>query len=301
VVWPREDDMRYDKFRPLTAQRLTAGLDAQGRIVALRHRIVGESIYGRAAPPLLQAAGGFDQPVCEGAETITYGIPNRACHFLRETRGIDVGFWRGVGPGYTKFAIEMLMDELAASAGQDPVRYRLAHLADAPRARAVIEAVMQMSAWERKRPRGRAIGLAYSDAWETHVAQVAEISVDRKTGRIRVHEVWAAVDPGIAVQPRNIAAQIEGGIVFGISAALGEKVTFENGLPMQSNFHDYPVLRINETPVVRVKVMASGDVPGGIGEAGLPPIAAAIASAAFKLSGKRLRSLPLDMAQLRGL
>ncbi len=299
VLWTREDDVRNDKFRPLVAQRLSAGLDAQGKIVALRHRIVGESVYGRSAPPILQGAGGFDQPVCEGAEVITYGIPNRSAHYLRETRGIDVGFWRGVGPGYTKFAIEVLMDELALMNKQDEARYRLAHLADEPRAQAVIQAVMQMSGWEKKRPKGRALGIAYSDAWETHVAQVAEVSIDRKTGRIRVHDVWAAVDPGIAVQPRNIAAQIEGGIVFGISAALSEKILFENGEPQQSNFHDYPVLRMNEAPRVHVKVMPSGGKPGGIGEAGLPNIAPAMANAVFKLTGKRLRDLPLDAEALK--
>ncbi len=128
---------------------------------------------------------------------------------------------------------------------------------------------------------------------------MAEISIDRKTGRIRVHEVWAAVDPGIAVQPKNVAAQIEGGIVFGISAALDEKVVFVNGEPQASNFHDYPVLRMNEVPIVHVKVMPSGDKPGGVGEVGLPPIAPAIANAVFKLTGKRLRSLPLDADALK--
>jgi isoquinoline 1-oxidoreductase beta subunit len=299
LVWTREDDIRHDKFRPLVAQRLSVALDAKGQIVALRHRIVGESIYGRTAPPILQGAGGFDQPVCEGAETITYGIPNRSAHFLRETRGIDVGFWRGVGPGYTKFAIEVLMDELAQMNRQDEARYRLAHLGTEPRAQAVIRTVMQMSGWDRKRPKGRALGIAYSDAWETHIAQVAEVSVDRKTGRVRVHEVWAAVDPGVAVQPRNIAAQIEGGIVFGVSAALSERVLFENGKPQTSNFHDYPVLRMDEAPRVHVKVMPSGDKPGGIGEAGLPPIAPAMANAVFKLTGKRLRELPLDAEALK--
>ena len=299
LVWTREDDLRHDKFRPLVAQRLSVGLDAKGQILALRHRIVGESIYGRTAPPILQGAGGFDQPVCEGAETITYGIPNRSAHFLRETRGIDVGFWRGVGPGYTKFAIEVLMDELAQMNRQDEAHYRLAHLNAEPRAQAVIRAVLQMSSWDRKRPRGRALGIAYSDAWETHTAQVAEVSLNRKTGRVRVHEVWAAVDPGIAVQPRNIAAQIEGGIVFGVSAALSEKVLFENGEPQVSNFHDYPVLRMDEVPRVHVKVMPSGDKPGGIGEAGLPPIAPAMANAVFKLTGKRLRELPLNAETLK--
>lgn len=299
VIWSREDDIRHAKFRPLVVQRLSAGVDAGGNLVALHHRIVSESIYARANPPLFQKAGGRDQPVCEGAEHITYGVPNHVLDFLREQRGVDAGFWRGVGPGYTKFAIETLMDELAASAGKDPVAYRLALLGAQPRARAVIEEAARMANWGGKRPAGRALGIAYSDAWETHVAEVAEVSVDRKTGKIRVHEVWCAVDCGVAMQPRNVAAQIEGGVMFGISAALKEKVTFKGGEAQQSNFHDYQLLRMNEAPKVNVTVVANAFAPGGVGEAGLPPIAPAIANAVAVLTGKRLRQLPLQEAALK--
>lgn len=298
ALWTREDDIRFAKFRPLTAQHLTVGVDAQGNLIALRHRIVGESIFARAMPPIFERAGGRDERVCEGANHITYAVPNRMLNYLREQRGIDVGFWRGVGGGYTKFAIETLMDELAAAADKDPVDYRMQHLQDSPRARAVIEEAARMARWKTPHP-GRALGMAYSDMWESHVAQVAEVSVDAKSGRIRVHEVWCAVDPGVAVQPRNVAAQIESGIVFGLSAALVEKATFKDGVAQQSNFHDYPVLRMDRTPRVNVKVIANENRPGGIGEVGVPPIAPAVANAVFKLTGKRLRDLPLDENLLR--
>jgi isoquinoline 1-oxidoreductase beta subunit len=299
VVWSREDDIRYVKFRPLVVQRLIAGVDSGGNLVALHHRVVSESIYARANPPLFQKAGGRDQPVCEGAEHITYGVPNRVLDYLREQRGLDAGFWRGVGPGYTKFAIETLMDELAAAAGKDPVAYRVALLGTQPRAKAVIEEAARMAKWGTKRPAGRALGIAYSDAWDTHIAQVAEVSVDRKSGRIRVHEVWCAVDCGVVLQPKNVLAQIESGIVFGISAALKEKLSFKDGQALQSNFHDYRILRMNETPKISVNVMVNANAPGGVGEAGLPPIAPAIANAVTVLTGKRLRQLPLQEELLK--
>ena len=292
VVWTREDDVQNDKFRPLVAQHLSAGLDAKGNIVAFRHRIVAESIYARAAPPLFQQAGGKDQPVCEGAE-VNYHVGNHLVEYLREQRGVDVGFWRAVGPGYTKFAIETLIDEIATGAGRDPVEYRIAMLEKSPRARAVIEEAAKMADWKKPRAAGRALGFAYSDAWNTHCAQVAEVSVNKKTGKFRVHEVWSAVDCGIAVQPANVAAQIEGSIMFGISH-LNERITIKEGVVQQSNFHDYPILRMNEAPKVTVKVISTDNHPGGVGEAGLAPIGAAVGNAITKLTGKRIRTLPFD-------
>ncbi len=299
VVWTREDDIRNDKYRPLVAQHLMAGINDKGKVIALRHRIVGESIYARAAPPIFERAGGRDMPVCEGAEHTNYGISSRVLNYMREQRGVDAGFWRAIGPGYTKFAIEGIMDELAAVAKQDAVAFRLNQLSEQPNAAQVIKTVAAMADWNRRRPQGRALGIAYSDAWEAHVAQVVEVSIERKTGRIRVHEVWCAVDPGIALQPRNVAVQMESAIMYGLSALLGEKVVFDKGVPQASNFHDYPILRMNEAPQVHVKVMPSGGKPSGVGEVGLPPLAPAVASAVFKLTGKRLRDLPFDAALLK--
>jgi isoquinoline 1-oxidoreductase beta subunit len=298
VIWTREDDIQYTKPRPLTVQRLEAGLDAQGNLVAFHHRIVSESIYARFAPPAFEKAGGRDLPVCEGAFEPTYGYPNFELDYLREQRGVDVAVWRSVGGGYTKFAIETFLEEVAAAGGKDSVDLRMQLLAKDPRGQAVMREAMAMAGWNRKRPAGRALGIAYSDIWESYIAMVAEVSVDRKTGKVNVHELWSAVDCGVAVQPRNVELQIEGAAIYGLSG-LREKLIYKDGVPQQSNYHDYPVLRGNETPKITTKVIVTNHKPGGIGEVGLPPVAPAVANAVFKLTGKRLRALPFDTAELK--
>ena len=298
VIWTREDDVQFTKPRPLTVQRLEAGLDEQGNLVSFHHRIVGESIYRRFAPPAFQASGGRDLPLCEGAYEPTYAYPNFALEQLLEERGVDVAVWRAVGGGYTKFAIETFIEEVAAAAGKDPVDFRMRLLAKDPRGQAVLREVMAMADWSRLRPAGRALGIAYSDIWETYCAMVAEVSVDRKTGSINVHEIWSAVDTGVALQPRNVERQIESAAVFGLSG-VKEKLLYKDGVPQQSNFHDYPVLRMNEVPKITVRVIVTDNKPGGIGEVGLPPVAPAVANAVFKLTGKRLRELPFDPSLLK--
>ena len=300
VTWTREDDVRNDKFRPLVAQHVEVGLDANSNIVGWHHRLAGESIYARANPNAFKAAGGKDAPFHEGAEFL-YDIKDHLIEFARQERGIDVGFWRAVGGGYTKLAVETLIDEVAALARTDPLAYRLKLLEKHPRAQAVIREAARMAGWERKRPADRALGLAYSDMWETHIAEVVEVSVDKRSGAIRVHGVWAAVDTGVAVLPQNVATQVEGSIVYGISGALKEQVIFKDGVPQQSNFHDYPVLRMNEVPPIAVKVMVTDNAPGGVGECGLPPVAPAIANAVARLTGKRLRHLPFNPARVKAL
>jgi len=225
----------------------------------------------------------------EGVE-ISYNIDNHNVQFMIEERGVQAGFWRAVGPGYTKFAIETLIDEVARGVGADPLAYRLQLLEKNPRATAVVREVGAMAKWGRTLPAGRALGLAYSDAWNTHIAMVAEVSIEG--GRPRVHQVWAAVDCGHALQPRNIQAQVEGSVVFGLSAALHERITLKNGEAQQTNLNSYRILRANETPLISVKVMPTDNHPGGIGEAGLPPIAPAVANAVATLTNKRLRTLP---------
>ena len=298
LIWTREDDIQFTKPRPLTVQRLEAGLDEQGNLVSFHHRIVGESIYRRFAPPAFQASGGKDLPFCEGAYEPTYDYPNFALEQLLEERGVDVAVWRAVGGGYTKFAIETFIEEVAAAAGKDPVDFRMRLLAKDPRGQAVMREAMAMADWSRPRPAGRALGIAYSDIWETYCAMVAEVSVDRKTGSINVHEIWSAVDTGVALQPRNVERQIESAAVFGLSG-LKEKLLYKDGVPQQSNFHDYPVLRMNEVPKITVRVIVTDNKPGGIGEVGLPPVAPAVANAVFKLTGKRLRELPFDSSLLK--
>jgi isoquinoline 1-oxidoreductase beta subunit len=298
VTWTREDDVRNDKYRPLVAQHVEVGLDAKNNIVGWHHRLAGESIYARANPGAFKAAGGKDAPFHEGAEVV-YDIHDLTIEFSRQERSVDVGFWRAVGGGYTKHAVETMIDEVAAQAKMDPVEYRLKMLSKQPRAQAVIREVARMADWKKPRPAGRALGIAYSDMWETHIAEIAEVSLDRKTGLITVHKVWAAVDTGVAVLPANVATQVEGSIIWGVSGALKEQITFKDGVVQQSNFHDYPVLRMNEAPLVEVKVMITDNPPGGIGECGLPPVAPAIANAVARLTGKRLRHLPFNQERVK--
>lgn len=300
VTWSREDDVANDKFRPLVVQHLSAAVDAAGAITGLRHRIVAESIYARAAPPLFQQAGGKDLPTCEGFET-KYDIHNHLCEYLREQRSIDVGFWRAVGGGYTKFAMETFIDEIAAGVNKDPLQLRMELLAKQPRARAVLEEVARMAGYRPGNARrgDRALGVAYSDMWNVHMGCIVEVSVDRATGKVRVHEVWGALDCGHAVQPLNVARQVEGGVAWGVSSALMERLTIKDGVVQQGNFNDYPVLRADEMPKVNVKVMATDNYPGGVGEIGVTPVPPAIANALFVLTGKRMRALPFNAAELR--
>lgn len=230
--------------------------------------------------------------------TLPYGVGVIAetVEAARKAKGaLEVDVWRAVGSGYTKFAMETLLDEVARLRNEDPVAFRLSLLKKQPRAAAVLAEAAKMADWHRECPGDRALGIAYSDSWNTHCAQVVEISLNRVSGAIRVHKVWCAVDPGVALQPGNIAAQIEGAVIQGISHALYEQLTYRNGEAQQSNFHDYPVLRMDEAPEVTTKVMPSlDDPPGGIGEVGLPPVAPAIADAVFALTGKSLRRLPMS-------
>jgi isoquinoline 1-oxidoreductase beta subunit len=296
VIWTREDDMQHAKYRPLEAQFVRIGLDRAGQIIAWHHRIVADSITARYHPDQFKKMGGLDPSVTEGID-FNYDVPGLLAEYVRVDRGVDVGFWRAVGPGYTKFAVECMLDEIASSTAADPLETRLRLLHREPRAQRVLQAVAEMSAWTKRRremPKGAPIGIAYSDAFGSHCAQVAEIDANRDTGEIRVLNVWCAVDPGPAMQPANIQAQIMSGIVFGISHCLHEQITFVNGEVQQANFNDYRVLRMSEIPDIHVQVLDSPlSPPGGIGEAGVPPIGAAIANAfAAVTGGVRLRHYP---------
>jgi isoquinoline 1-oxidoreductase beta subunit len=300
MIWSREDDMMNDKFRPLTAQHVEVGLDASGNIAAWRHRIVNESYLARVMPPDLFAKVRRDI-VSGGGGEMSYAVPNHRVEWVRAARGVDVGAWRGIAAGYTKFAIETLIDEIAALKGEDPVAYRLALLKDDPRAATVVRTVAEMSNWRQKR-QGRAIGIAYSNALKSRTAAAAEVTVDEAKGRIRVHQLWAAVDAGLAVQPKNIVAQIESAMMFGLGAALVEEITLKRGVVQQTNFHEYPVMRMSDVPPMEVKVISTDAEPTGIGEAGVPVVAPAIANAVAALTGKRLRHLPMTPDRVkRGL
>ncbi|MFO0986052.1 MAG: molybdopterin cofactor-binding domain-containing protein [Alphaproteobacteria bacterium] len=302
VIWSREDDIQNDKYRPLTVQAFKVGLDKDGNVVGWQHRMVGESIFARSIPDAFKAMKGRDPAFDDGAELV-YDIPATSIEFLREPRGVDVGFWRAVGCGYTKFAIETLIDELAREKKMDPVAYRLELLKKQPRAAAVVKAAAEMAEWGKKRE-GRHLGFAYADfgpelpissPMKNHCAQVAEISFDRQSGEIRVHNVWCAVDPGVAVNPAIIEAQIQSAVAYGLSAALYEQITIKGGEVQQSNFDTYRVLRMQEMPDVHVKIMPSlKDPPSGIGEVGTPPVAPAIANAIAAATGVKLRHLPMS-------
>jgi isoquinoline 1-oxidoreductase beta subunit len=289
MIWTREDDMTRAKPRPLTAQHLIAGVDARGRIVGLKHRVTAEGVYARVAPPAFRAAGNKDSPVMEFSET-AYDFGSHVVQQCIEDRGIACSFWRGVGPGYLVFALETMIDEVATAGRQDPLQYRLDMLGKDPRAQAVLREAAQMARWTQARSNGRALGIALSAAWNSYIGMVVEASI--KDGKPVVHQIWAAVDCGHALTPRNIQTQVEGGAIFGLSAALGERLSYKGGESQEKNLGAYKLLRANEAPLVSVKVMPTDNYPGGIGEVGLPPLAPALANAIAKLTGKRVRTLP---------
>ena len=290
MIWTREDDFTRAKPRPATAQHLIAAVNAQGKIVGLQHRVVAEQIYARLLPGAFRASGNKDSPVMEFADGI-YDIAGHQVQQMIEDRGVACSFWRGVGAGYIKFGIETLLDEVALGTNQDPLQMRIELCNKSPRAQAVLREVAAMSNWSGSRASGRALGLAFSDAWGTFCAMVVDVSLNQ--GRPVVHNVWAVVDCGHPLTPKNIQTQIEGSAIFGLSAALGEKLSYKAGEPQQKNIGAYTLLRANQVPVVSVKVIPTDNHPGGIGEVGLPPIAPALANAIARLNGgKRLRSLP---------
>lgn len=304
LLLTREDDLAAARPRPMTHHLLKAGLDAKGDLVAWHHRLVAENVDAVAAPPRFKATGGKDIIGWRGLEEPFYAVPNILADAMREVRGMRVNPWRGIGAGYNKFAAESFLDEIAHAMGKDPLALRLELTKDSPRANAVIRAVAEMADWKRPRPKGRALGLAFSDYHDSFGAGIAEVSVDRKSGRIRVHEYWVAGDAGIVVQPENARAQLESAVVYGLSSALLEELTFKDGGVVQTNFHDYQVLRMRDVPQIHTKVLVTDNPPSGLGELGVPCVAPAIGNAVFKLTGKRLRQLPMSpqrvAAVLRG-
>jgi isoquinoline 1-oxidoreductase beta subunit len=202
--------------------------------------------------------------------------------------------WRGIGAGYNKFASECFLDEIAQATGKDPLAIRLELTKDQPRANAVIRTVAEMAQWNRPRPKDRALGIAFADYHESFSAGIAEVSLNRKTGQIRVHNYWIAADPGIVIQPDNVHAQLESAVVYGLGSALSEELTIKDGAIKQSNFHEYRVMRMSDMPEIHTKIVATDNPPTGMGELGVPSVAPAIANAVFKLTGKRLRQLPMS-------
>ena len=300
VVWSREDDIQHDFYRPVSYHRLSGGLDESGTPVAWYHHVVAPSILARFIPgwipgPLLRLAGplkgGIDPTAVEGAIHLAYQVPNVEVRYTQADLGVPVGFWRSVGNTHTAFVVESFVDELAAVAKEDPVEFRRKLLAPGSRHRRVLDAVAEQAGWGSPLPTGMARGIAVHESFGSWCAQVAEVSLE--AGAVRVHRVVAAFDCGTVVNPDTVVAQIEGGIGYGLSAALMGEITIGQGRVQQSNFADYPVLRMNQMPRIEVHLVPSGDAPGGVGEPGTPPIAPAVVNALASLTGRRIRRLPL--------
>jgi isoquinoline 1-oxidoreductase beta subunit len=295
VVWTREDDIRGGYYRPMWYDRMVGGVDAAGNPVAWTHTIVGQSIFQGTFFEQFGVKDGIDGSSVEGAADLLYGIPNLQVDLHTPRIGVPVLWWRSVGHSHNGFAVEAFFDELAHAGGKDPYELRRTLLAKQPRMRAVLNLVAQKANWGKPLPAGRGRGIATHFSFDSYVGQVAEVSVD-KTGAVRVHRMVCAIDCGQVVNPNSVKAQMEGGIIFGLTAALKDEITLEGGRVQQRNFHDYPMLRINESPEIEVYIMPSTENPTGVGEPGVPPVAPAVANAIFAATGKRVRKLPIRLS-----
>ena len=291
LVLPREDDMQRGWFRPVSVHRMWGGIDRRGKIIAWHHRVVAPSITEQWAPG--SSANGLDPEAVDGAADLHYAIPNLKVDYGMLQTPVPVFYWRSVYATQTCFANECFVDELAEAAGRDPVELRRELLADSPRHLVVLDLAATKAGWGRA-PSGRALGIAIHHFFsDTIVAEVAEVSL--VDGAIQVHKVTCAVDCGLVVNPANARYQIESAIVYGLTAALKGEITIEAGRVKQSNFHDYPVLRMPEMPAVEVYFTPGDGVPRGMGEPGVPPLAPAVANAVYRLTGKRIRRLPIRL------
>jgi isoquinoline 1-oxidoreductase subunit beta len=298
VVWTREDDIRGGWYRPMWYDHFAAGLDASGSPVAWTHTIVGQSIMDGTMFEKFTIKDGVDSTSVEGASDLLYGIPNLQVELHSPKNEVPVQWWRSVGHSHTGFSVEAFFDEVAHAGGKDPYELRRKLLADQPRELAVLDLAAQKANWGGPLPAGRARGIATHFSFDSYVAQVAEVSVE-KDGTVHVHRVVAAVDCGRTVNPDTVKAQLEGGIIFGLTAALKTEITLDKGRVQQRNFNDYPMLRMCESPEIEVFIVPSTEHPTGVGEPGVPPVAPAVANAIFAATGKRVRRLPIKPEDLR--
>jgi isoquinoline 1-oxidoreductase beta subunit len=291
VLWTREDDVRNGRFRPLSVHYLRAGLDAAGHIVAWQHRVACDEITAFQDPVRYKGGGERDFLAMAGSELRTYDIPNRLSEQLPQQTGIRTSSLRGIGFGPNKFATEAFLDEIAVRHGLDPVELRLQLLKNTPRGQAAVREVVAMSEYRRARP-GRGLGFSFIDYSGTMVAAVAEASVDRKSGKITVHDFWLALDPGIAVQPDNVLAQTESSIIYGLGLSLTERISFKDGAVQERNIRDYGVPRLEDIPELHLKLLSTPNRPTGAGQMATPIVAPVIAAAVYAASGARVRHTP---------
>ncbi|KWV52160.1 aldehyde dehydrogenase [Bradyrhizobium macuxiense] len=297
VIWSREEDIQHDMYRPYYLDRLSAGLDAAGKPVAWTHRIAGSSVMARYYPPYFK--DGLDPDAVEAAAEPPYALPNIHVDFVRvEPPGVRTSWWRGVGPTHNVFVVESFMDELAHAAKQDPVAYRKGLLRHNPRALAVLSLAAEKAGWGSPLPARHGRGISVQFAYGSYASQVAEVEV-AADGSVKVKRVVCAIDCGMYVNPDTIEAQVQGGTLFGLTAALHGAITFKDGRVEQSNFDSYLPMRIDEVPVVETHLIKNAEAPGGVGETPTAIVSAAVTNAIFAATGKRLRSLPIDTNSLK--
>jgi isoquinoline 1-oxidoreductase beta subunit len=302
LIWSREEDMRHDVYRPMARSRLRCALDDSGAIAAWHHRIVGQSCTQGLTARLMPAAASDlmkDKTMAEGAYDLPYAMPNRRVEHVLARQPVPVGYWRSVGHSYNAFFVEAFLDEVAHAAGKDPYEYRRAMLRNAPRHLRVLDAAASLGRWGRPLAARKGVragrGIALAESFHSIVAQVAEVEIDAKSA-IRVRRVACAIDCGAAVNPPIVVAQMQSGIVFGLTAALYGEITLKAGRVEQGNFGDYRMLSMAECPEIEVEIVESGwDNLGGVGEPGTPPIAPAVANAVFAITGKPVRRLPIRL------
>jgi isoquinoline 1-oxidoreductase beta subunit len=305
LLWSREEDIGHDFYRPAAAAVMRAALDAQGQPLALHFTSAGDALtppYTARNLPLLASRIELpDKLAAEGLFDLPYGVPNQHIAHAATHHSVPIGYWRSVGHSHNAFFSESFIDELAHAAGQDPVAFRLGLLREMPRHAAVLQLAADKAGWDRPLPSGRARGVALLESYGSIVAQVVEASVENGAkGRPRVHRVVCAADIGTVVNPGIVAQQMESSVIFGLSAALYGRIDIVGSVVQQRNFPDHPVLTLAQTPLIETHLISSTRTPGGVGEIGLPPVAPALANALFVLTGRRLRSLPLDLQAAPG-
>ncbi|MFT5351151.1 MAG: isoquinoline 1-oxidoreductase beta subunit [Gammaproteobacteria bacterium] len=306
VIWTREDDLGNGHLKPMSAHYLRASFDDTGNIASWHHRVVSEEAIKRLDPSGYEAFGkvpitsmlGSSHHAFDRSLGDAYDLPNRLVEHIPFDSGLRLYPVRGVGATPNNLAIESFLDELATQQKRDPLELRLQLLAKSERGQRVLRKVSEMAKWNEKRE-GHKLGISYTHYGDTVAAAIAEVSYDHENEKIQVHKVWVACDVGLAIQPENVKAQLEGGIVYGIGYALKEQITIKNGLIEQSNFHDYSLMRMTDTPDVQVELVHSDNAPTGVGETGTILAPAAVANAFAALTNKRLRHMPFTRHRIR--